>query len=244
MECADWRLLFQQQRRKKGLVKGFIRAFRSDLQRRESRGLLAQYITGTDRGIEIGAGEQTFAPVLQTLLTDAYQSHAGHPTLAREFFPAEKIPYPDGTYDFLISEHVLEHVKDPILVLNEWKRVLKTDGIVCLTMPSPDRTFDRLRPITDLEHLLRDHKDNGENSEEDHWSEWQKLVMDQGLAKHYAGISKSDALSRNELHRHVWDLKAFSQLLEFIGFDILQGIPKLQDREDSYMVIARRKTAK
>lgn len=47
----------------------------------------------------------------------------------------EKIPYSDGSFDYVIANHVMEHVADPDAALMEINRVLKTDGVAILQTP-------------------------------------------------------------------------------------------------------------
>ncbi len=49
---------------------------------------------------------------------------------------SEKIPFNDKYFDIVYSSHVLEHVNDENLSLNEMERVLKDDGILILGMPT------------------------------------------------------------------------------------------------------------
>jgi SAM-dependent methyltransferase len=53
----------------------------------------------------------------------------------------------DAAYDFLLSSHMLEHSANPLKVLLEWKRVLKTDGVMVLVLPHKD---GGLSTISDL----------------------------------------------------------------------------------------------
>ena len=50
-----------------------------------------------------------------------------------------ELPYGDGVFDLVMSAHVLEHLVDPGVALNEMVRVLKPGGllIACLTRRSP-----------------------------------------------------------------------------------------------------------
>ncbi len=48
---------------------------------------------------------------------------------------AEKIPFPDGDFDTIVSTQVLEHLPHPWLAVAEFNRVLKTGGILLLTVP-------------------------------------------------------------------------------------------------------------
>ena len=46
-----------------------------------------------------------------------------------------KIPVEDGNFDYVMCTEVLEHVKDPVVVVKELSRVLKTGGELLLTAP-------------------------------------------------------------------------------------------------------------
>lgn len=45
------------------------------------------------------------------------------------------LPFKDDTFDAVISEAVLEHVRSPNLVVAEMYRVLKPGGVVCVAVP-------------------------------------------------------------------------------------------------------------
>jgi SAM-dependent methyltransferase len=241
MNFSDWYALFRFQRRHYGLVRGVLRTFRNDLRRSFSRALIKKYIHQHSRGLELGAGEQTIAPINQTILSDAFQTHAGEVSLAKEFFPAEKIPYEDQKFDFILNEHVLEHVPNAIQALQEWRRVLKPNGVLFLFLPHPKRTFDHFRPITKLEHFLEDAKNKVDSSDDTHWEEWKRLVIDKGLAPHYQRYDKSESLSSNLIHRHVFNIESTEQLLKSLGWTILESIDLVPDRADSFVVVAKAK---
>ena len=46
-----------------------------------------------------------------------------------------KIPFPDGSFDLVIANHVLEHVEDYMASLGEVRRVLRTGGLAILQTP-------------------------------------------------------------------------------------------------------------
>jgi SAM-dependent methyltransferase len=52
-----------------------------------------------------------------------------------EKIDATEIPYPDSTFDFLIFNHILEHIPDYLKALKEIYRVLKPNGIAILQTP-------------------------------------------------------------------------------------------------------------
>ena len=50
---------------------------------------------------------------------------------------AESIPYPDGSFDLVMLDNVLEHVTDRPLTLREVRRVLKPGGLLYMVTPKP-----------------------------------------------------------------------------------------------------------
>jgi len=45
------------------------------------------------------------------------------------------LPFANDTFDRLIATHVLEHVQDPHLALQEWVRVVRPGGVISLILP-------------------------------------------------------------------------------------------------------------
>jgi predicted SAM-dependent methyltransferase len=53
--------------------------------------------------------------------------------------------FEDRSVDFVIANHVLKHLEDPIGALEHRLRVFRTGGILFLTLPDPRHTFDAAR---------------------------------------------------------------------------------------------------
>jgi hypothetical protein len=47
------------------------------------------------------------------------------------------IDRPDGRYDWVIANHVLEHVEDDFAAIRELLRIVSREGVIQLTVPSP-----------------------------------------------------------------------------------------------------------
>jgi len=110
----------------------------------------------------------------------------------------------DQSQDFVIANHFLEHCEDPIGAIENFSRVLKVGGITFLAVPDKRSTFDRERPLTSLQHLLRDHEIGPANSRLQHLEEWTRFV---------GGMTDSDVVRQHvqdlqtsgySIHFHVW----------------------------------------
>ena len=62
-----------------------------------------------------------------------------------------KLPFPDKSYDFIISSHVIEHFYDPISALLEWARVARK--YIFIIVPHRQRTFDADKKLTKVKEL-------------------------------------------------------------------------------------------
>ncbi len=72
-----------------------------------------------------------------------------------------RLQYPTlGNYDFVIACQYLEHTKNPIRSIVNMLRVIKNGGIIYLSIPDKEETFDKNRHVTTNEHLL-DEIQNG-----------------------------------------------------------------------------------
>lgn len=56
-------------------------------------------------------------------------------------------------FDFIVSQHVIEHLVNPIKALLRWKELLRPGGVVLALVP----TYDKATPITD--YVERYNKD-------------------------------------------------------------------------------------
>lgn len=48
----------------------------------------------------------------------------------------DPLPIEDGKFDTLIARHILEHVLDPVKVLKDWGRVVKSGGRIIIAVPN------------------------------------------------------------------------------------------------------------
>jgi SAM-dependent methyltransferase len=82
-----------------------------------------------------------------------------------------KLPFPDKSFDFVISSHVIEHFYDPISALLEWARVAKK--YIFIIVPHRQRTFDAGKELTKVIDLHNRYHSKAIKEDEfrgEHWS--------------------------------------------------------------------------
>jgi SAM-dependent methyltransferase len=221
-------------------IKAFYQLFNRTRRRPYSRGLIARFAP-TGIGLEIGVGARTICPTTRTVLSDGYSEHGVANSIAKVFFMGDEIPYKDETFSFVLSEHVLEHIANPIKMLKEWIRVLKKNGHVFLFLPHKERTFDRFRKITTLEHLISDYENDISFDDQGHLKEWWQDIVEKGLMPdHYKHIGKQDVTGTGSIHHHVWTEKEIAELLEYVELKVVLIDPKVHDRRDTFVVVGRK----
>ena len=95
--------------------------------------------------------------------------------LAKVKMDIHQIPFPENSFDVVLCNHVLEHVKDDIQAMREIKRVLRPDGWALMQIPFfspvPDKTFEdnsitnpreRERAFGQSDHVRKYGKDYAE----------------------------------------------------------------------------------
>jgi predicted SAM-dependent methyltransferase len=145
--------------------------------------------------------------------------------------------FADGSVDFVIANHVLEHVEDPIGALGHLLRVIRPGGILYLTLPDARHTFDARRERTTVEHLLLDHREGPARSRQAHYEEWARLIEgvgEDGVAARVAEYEAADARH----HFHVWELEGFLSLL--LALQLPAEIVHAQSYLKEFAVILRR----
>jgi len=129
----------------------------------------------------------------------------------------------DGTQDFVIASHILEHLANPLALLVDIHRVLRSKGVLILLLPDRHSTFDRERDPTPLTHVVAEYRSDVREVDDAH-------IIDQLVGAHRANGGTFDPGSLTpeqlELHRHrsvhahVWDIHEFTEVLEFASKEL------------------------
>lgn len=70
-----------------------------------------------------------------------------HNIKAEVYDVQKNLPFADNMFDIVILKDILEHLVDPLAVLNEAKRVLKNNGYIVISIPNHFSLWFRLRII-------------------------------------------------------------------------------------------------
>ena len=146
--------------------------------------------------------------------------------------------FADASLDFVIANHMLEHVEDPIAALQHQLRVLRPGGILYLTLPDARESFDAPRERTTPEHLLRDHRDGPQVSRREHYEE---------CARHIEG-HRGEILTKRvremeaeclRPHFHVWEPVTFAGFLAALNLPF--SLELLQASVGEFLVVLRKR---
>ena len=253
---AAWRLHIRTwQRRKfekgKQLAREVIRpeARRHGAVRRR---LAAQHLVGS--GIEIGALHMPLRVPRSVAVryVDRLELHdlrAHYPELDRYDLTAPDIiddgeqlsTLADGSVDFVIANHMIEHCEDPVGTLTSFLRVLRANGTIYMAVPDRERTFDRDRPLTQFSHLACDHTEGPGSSRAQHYEEWARLV-NRVPEREVSARAHELERARYSIHFHVWTPMTFLKFLLAARseFDLPLNIDALERNDHEFIVIIRR----
>jgi SAM-dependent methyltransferase len=133
----------------------------------------------------------------------------------------------DGSYDFLLASHILEHVANPLRALREFRRILKPKGYVLVVVPNQLYTFDHRRPLTTFAHLEADLAAGTDESDLTHLEEILSLHdLEQDKPAGTPEEFRERCLRNREarcMHHHVFDLALLDRSLRHVGFHPLYG---------------------
>ena len=180
-------------------------------------------------GLEIGALHEP-APVpagITVRYFDAVDEHKAaqlFPEIPRERFVKVDFvgdldrdglaQFGDGGFDFVIINHVLEHVSNPIKVIGELFRICRPGGIVIIAIPDKEYTFDKGRELTSWDHLWSDYRANVTESSDEHYEDFLRSAAPHVFLEPPENLKIHVQLSRNRReHAHVWTSESFERFL-------------------------------
>jgi SAM-dependent methyltransferase len=140
----------------------------------------------------------------------------------------------DGSYDFVIMNHVAEHLANPLLAVREVFRVVRPGGVAVIAVPDMRFTFDASRGLTPWDHVWGDYARGVVENSDEHYLDFLR-----GAAPHVFGEAPENLAGhvarvrgRRE-HAHVWTSQSFRELLDraFAAFGI-EALPTYESTGD------------
>ena len=201
----------------------------------------AAYANLTGRGLEIGAfHEPAELPASVTIeyfdAMDAKRAAELFPEIPADTFVAVDhigdidhdglAQFADAIFDFVICNHVIEHVANPIKLIRELFRITRPGGTVILSAPDKDYTYDKTRPLTTFEHLWSDFENDVTENDDEHYMDFFR-----GAAPHVLEFDpvhlpyNIQRVRERREHAHVWDSNSFRAF-------VTETLRKLETPED------------
>jgi predicted SAM-dependent methyltransferase len=152
--------------------------------------------------------------------------------------------FENHSIDFVIANHLLEHLEYPIDGLLEFQRVLRPGGLVYLALPDKRVTFDRKRALTTIDHLLSEQRDRSAPQHRwDHFLDW--AVNVNGVAPGQQADDHVRLLMARDysIHFHVWRADTFLEFLfaaraqAGVELDLLQFAGPETDGDDEFILL-------
>lgn len=122
---------------------------------------------------------------------------------------------PDGRYDFVIANHILEHMKNPLEALGNWLRVLRVGGVLYLAVPDHTNGLDLHRAVTPFQHLEACLHENGCDLDE-HYSDYARSVF-RDRPELWASMTEYYRSRDYAIHFHTFDAGTFGDVLRWVA---------------------------
>jgi predicted SAM-dependent methyltransferase len=120
----------------------------------------------------------------------------------------------DEAFDFVIINHVLEHLANPVKSLREVFRITRRGGIVVLAVPDKEYTYDRARAPTPFEHLWTDYTNDTRVNSDEHYLDFLRSAGPHVFLGPPERIPGDIQFSRQRReHAHVWTSASFRAFL-------------------------------
>jgi SAM-dependent methyltransferase len=216
---------------------------------------LAWWLEG--RGIEIGALHRPLEvpPGANVTYVDRYsvaELRTRYPELAAQALTEVSVvgdaqdlsAFEDSSLDFVIANHLLEHLEYPTDGLLEFQRVLRPGGLVYLALPDKRVTFDKKRALTTTDHLLDEQRlRSAPEHRWDHFLDW-AVNVDGKAPGADADEWARDLMAREySIHFHVWRPETFLEFLfaaraqAGVELDLLQFAAPEAEGDDEFILL-------
>jgi SAM-dependent methyltransferase len=207
------------------------------------------------KGLELGALHRPLlahAGMAMTYVDRADQTtlKKTFPELAEAIIPVDIVDdaetlstIADGSFDFVVAAHLIEHTRNPIGALESWLRVIRPGGLLYLIVPDKRQTFDRARVRTTLEHVILDYLHPSAERDLEHFLEYTVLVL---KAEHEGAVEIARRLAAEDhsIHFHTFlpkDIVAIARWMDghVTPVQVAEG-PVMSPESDEFHLLLRR----
>ncbi|GAB5561448.1 MAG: hypothetical protein SynsKO_30950 [Synoicihabitans sp.] len=187
------------------------------------------YAKLSGRGLEIGAFHEPaeVPPAASVEYFDAMDAERAaelFPEIpAKDFVTVDHIgdidhdglaQFGDAEFEFVICNHVIEHVANPIKLVRDVFRIIRPGGTLVLSAPDKHYTYDKDRPLTTFDHLWADFENNVTENDDEHYMDFFR-----GAAPHVLEFDpihlpyNINRVRERREHAHVWDSNSFKDFM-------------------------------
>ena len=202
---------------------------------------LSRHLRG--EGLDVGPGHRPFPlidPSARVRYVDRWEPGENSnlfPELGEVTFPKPDIvanldkdrlsEILDSSVDFVVCSHILEHLADPIGMIEDTFRVLRPGGVLLIMLPDRHRTFDQKRQPTTLEHLVAEHAAGVQQVDDAHIAEFLSNTSDwdphdESKNSQYYDVTVPNARAEwfdlhrsRSIHAHCWAQTEFFPVLAY-----------------------------
>ena len=121
--------------------------------------------------------------------------------------------FEDGSLDFVIANHILEHCENPLGAVRNHLRTLRRGGILYYAVPEKTQSFDAQRETTPFSHLVEDDRSGPQQSRYGHFREWATLINRISDPEEIEAQVRQLMQLNYSIHFHVWDEKGFRDFI-------------------------------
>ncbi len=184
-------------------------------------------------GIEFGPGASPFPVPLechplyadmysyQALRSHLYPGQTAHQVVRPDFVTDLQTlsGIADESLDFVVACHVIEHTVSPITAFAACHRALRPGGSMVLVVPDFEKTFDRSRELTPLQHFIDDHVAPSRERDHGHFLEFYTRVFPPSDPADIPALAEKKHAEDFSIHYHCWNHDSFADMVAWINRD-------------------------
>ena len=137
-----------------------------------------------------------------------------------------ELPFADGSLDYVISSHLIEHFFDPIAAVQEWFRVIREGGYIFIIAPKQYALPGETRPCTTYRELINRHIG--------------LLAPEKVDMTGYQTSSVTGKPLKEHGHWSVWNLKEFIELCNVMEWKIVEQLETDDKVGNGFCVILKK----